>query len=233
MRDPREQGVTLIELMIVVAIIGVLAMTSAPSFVRYFLREDARSNTQTIARILSQARQLAVDRSRNYFVIFSNPLIFQNPGGGGAPQIANIVEDVDGDWLLSGPDTQTPVFGFESTNPQVTGYGAGPASPYTAAIVPPEDQAAPGIGPTLAAIDLTGRSSTFPNAPFNLAPTVGFNPQGIAVSLATPNVPGSGAGGIYVTDNDKSVYAVIVLPLGGIRVRALQPNADPAQTVWR
>ncbi|MFQ5513576.1 MAG: Tfp pilus assembly protein FimT/FimU [Myxococcota bacterium] len=233
LRRRRELGFTVTELMIVVAILGILSAMAAPSFARYFLREDTRANTQKIARILSEARQLAIDRGRNQFVIFSNPLIFQNPGGGGAPQIATMVEDVDGDFLLSAPDLQRPIFAFENTHPNVTAYGAGAAAPHGNATFPPEDAAAAAVGPNLAALAATGRGSTFPNAPFNFNPTVGFNPRGIPVSLATPTNPGSGAGAVYITDNDKSVYAVILLPLGGVRVRALQPNANPAQTVWR
>jgi hypothetical protein len=52
-------------------------------------------------------------------------------------------------------------------------------------------------------------------------PAIGFNSQGIPVSLATPTQWGTGAGAYYITDNYRSVYAVVVLPLGGIRVRVL------------
>ncbi len=46
------------------------------------------------------------------------------------------------------------------------------------------------------------------------------------MDLNTPGNPGSGAGTFYVTDNNKTVYAVALLPLGGVRVRVLDSSTN-------
>ena len=226
-----QAGFTMIELMIVVAIMAIISAIAAPSFTRYQRREDARRNAQNIGRIISEARSRAIDRSRNHFLIFSNPLVFQVAGGGGAPSIATLVEDVDGDWqITTPPDTTQLFFAADGTDATVSGYGLTPWPFYDAAPVPPEDQPAAGPPANLGA--LAGRSSTFPNASFNALPTLGFTPQGLPVAVNGAATPGSGAGAVYVTDNQSSVYAAIVLPLGGVRVRVLD-GSNPAQLVWR
>ena len=60
-------------------------------------------------------------------------------------------------------------------------------------------------------------------------PVVAFSPQGAAVAADTPAEWGTGAGGIYVTDNDDTVVAVLVMPLGSVKMQKL----DPASGEWR
>jgi prepilin-type N-terminal cleavage/methylation domain-containing protein len=222
-----QHGFTLIEAMVVAGIIAVLSAMAVPIFHRYTIRESARSNAQELARVLAEARSLAIDTGLNHFVIFSNPLLFRTAVG--APQIAQVVRDIDGNWGLGPADRSQAFYSTPNTHPNVTAYTFG--APFGGTALPPEDaQAAnPGFA-TLDAVGL-GNGSTFPNAPFNFNPTVGFTTQGIPVNLNTPGQPGSGAGAFYVTDNYNAVYAVILLPLGGVRVRALNANVAPA--VWQ
>jgi hypothetical protein len=52
-------------------------------------------------------------------------------------------------------------------------------------------------------------------------PVAAFSPQGAAVAVDTPAEWGTGAGGIYVTDNEDTVLAVLVMPLGSVTMRKL------------
>jgi prepilin-type N-terminal cleavage/methylation domain-containing protein len=224
-----QQGFSLIELVIVVGIIAIVAAMAAPSLSDYLIREDTRSNAQKIAHILAEARERAIDTGLNHFVIFSNPLQFRIPGVDGAPQIAQVVRDIDGNWGFGPADRADAFYAVRNTHPNVTAYG--PASPHSNATLAPEDAQA--TNPFFADLNAVGagNGSTFPNAPFNFNPTVGFNTQGIPVNLNTPGVPGSGAGAFYVTDSRNAVYATVLLPLGGVHVRTL--NASFAPMVWQ
>ena len=210
-------GFSVIELMVVVAIIGILTAMVAPSLRSFGNRESARANAQNIAAILAETRALAIDQGRNYMVLFSAPTVLRNPITGVSPPIAQIVQDVNGDWAIGGPDVVRNVFASQDTKPNVSAYGLGGAAPFGTSPTAPED--VPGGG--VADLSTLAGGTTFPL--FAGAPAVGFTPRGIPVDLNTTNTPGSGAGAFYITDNNKTVYATVLLPLGGTRVRVLDP----------
>ena len=224
-----QRGFTLIELMVVAAIIAILSAVAGPMFHRMGIREDARSNAEAIARVLATARARAMDTGINHFVVFSNPLVFATPGGGDALQIAQIVRDIDGNWGQGPADTVEPFLAAQGTHPNVSVVAAG--SPFGGSPLPVEDinTTNPAIN-VLDDVALLGNGTTFDNAPGGFAPTVGFNAQGIPVSLLSTAEWGSGAGAVYLTDNHHAVYAVILLPLGATRVRVLDISQAPA--VW-
>jgi type II secretory pathway pseudopilin PulG len=66
------------------------------------------------------------------------------------------------------------------------------------------------------ASDATENGSTFPSSSDAGVPAIAFNEQGIAVSLDSPGQWGSGAGSIYLTDNQNAVYAASVSPMGEV-----------------
>lgn len=196
-----ERGVTLIEMGIVLAIIAVMSSLAAPALGRYFRRQDARSHTAKIASVLSEARSRAVKDGNNFFVLFNT---------GGVLGQLRIVDDDNNDWQEGAGEQARTVSWDPGSHPQVTLYGALPGPPAANAV--PED----GGG----AIPVTG--TTLPIDPITALPAVGFNSRGIPVALATPNNWSTGAGSLYITDNSDVVYAVTLLPLGGVRVRAFE-----------
>jgi type II secretory pathway pseudopilin PulG len=58
------------------------------------------------------------------------------------------------------------------------------------------------------------------------APTIAFNERGIPVSPDSPQDWGSGAGAVYMTDNEKAVYAAVVSPLGEVSLVRYDANAQ-------
>lgn len=215
----RTAGFSLMELMVVIAIIAIVSALVVPALQSYGLRESARANAQNLAAILAETRGRAIDQGTNYLVFFANPLTLRNPFGP-TPPIAQIVQDVDGDWLNSPGDVVQNVFAYQDTRAAVSVYGVGGAPPFGTAPLSPEDFSGTAI-PDLASL---ANGTTFPT--FAGAPALGFTPRGVPVDLNNPNNPGSGAGAVYLTDNNKTVYATVLLPLGGVRVRVLDPNLN-------
>ena len=213
-----SSGFSLLELMVVVAIIAIVSAMVAPSLQAYSVRESARSNAQNIAAVLAEARSRAIDEGRNYIVLFTTPMVLSNPITGISAPIAQVVQDVNNNWVVNGgTDVIRNVFAAPGTKPAVTPYGVGGVPPYNTSPLAPED--VPGGG--LADLSALANGTTFPN--FAGSPAVGFTPRGIPVNLNTTTVPGSGAGAFYITDNNKTVYAAVLMPLGGVRVRVLDP----------
>jgi prepilin-type N-terminal cleavage/methylation domain-containing protein len=195
-------GFTLIELAIVLAVVAILTAFVVPSFDAYARRSDARKHVQKIASALQDARSQAVRDGNNVIVLFD---------ADGVPGQLTLIDDDDNDWTADGGEITRSVPWDSDVHPMVTSYGASSTPPSAAAV--PEDGGGTIPGNTTFAIDLvTG------------LPAVGFNPQGIPVALDTPNDWSTGAGSYYITDGDQAVYAVTLLPLGGVRVRVYRPT---------
>jgi type II secretory pathway pseudopilin PulG len=205
---------TLLEILIVVAIVGILIALSVPTMGQYFRRQDARYHAQKIASALLQARGNAIKEGNNYFVHFD--------WNGNQGQV-RVVDDDDNNWGLNGTELVRMVIWDPSNDPQVTRYGAVGASPVIPTPCVPEDvNFAVCIANGGDIPDPAG--ATFP--PDLGVPAVGFNPRGMPVDLNTPNTWGSGAGSYFITDNNTTVYAVTLLPLGGVRVRAYEAGTQ-------
>ena len=69
-RQVQEQGWSLAELLVVLAIMGVMTMLAGPSYQTLTARAQARSATAEIASELRLARQLAMARRERLRVIF-------------------------------------------------------------------------------------------------------------------------------------------------------------------
>jgi prepilin-type N-terminal cleavage/methylation domain-containing protein len=211
-----RHGFTLIELMIVVAIIGLVAMLAAPKLAAYRTREDARAFAETIRGALSEARSQAVDLGHPTFVLFNDPNVAEWEDGAAAL----IVDDADGTFAISTGDRAWIRHPRPGLINKVGLYGIGGTSPSGNATPPAEDPAAPSDLSSLT------QASSFGIDPTTGVPAVGFTTQGIPVDLNTPTAFGSGGGAIYVTDNESMVLAIILEPLGSVRVRVLQPGSS-------
>ncbi len=66
----REQGWSLTELLMVLAIMGLMTLLAAPNYQTWVARSQARSATVEIASELRLARQLAMARRERVLVIF-------------------------------------------------------------------------------------------------------------------------------------------------------------------
>ncbi len=215
----RRQGFTIIELLIVVAIVAVISMLAAPKLTQYRLREDARALADAYRGALSEARSLAITRGRPHFVLFNAPAIPEWVDD----SIALIVDDADSSFTITvgdAFDSPEPRPGLLTTQIGLYGVGSQSTSPFKDATPPAEDQAAP------ADLESVSQGSSFDTDPATGVPAVGFTTQGIPVSMQTTTTFGSGAGAIYVTDNAGLVFAVILEPLGAVRIRALRPGTS-------
>ena len=67
----RKYGFTLLELMIVIAVMGILAAIAAPNFMNYMAQRRLNGATRMVMSDLMNARMLAVTLNRNVQVTFS------------------------------------------------------------------------------------------------------------------------------------------------------------------
>jgi prepilin-type N-terminal cleavage/methylation domain-containing protein len=63
-----QRGFTLAELMVVVAVIGILAVVGTPLFLSYLQASQTRGAAQEVATLLHRARQMAIANNTSYRV---------------------------------------------------------------------------------------------------------------------------------------------------------------------
>ena len=106
-RKHRESGFTLIELMIVVAIIGIASALAIPSYTQWKSDHDLREAVSEFSSNLNLARVVAMNRNRQATVTI------QLTGG-----LINV----------SGTAAGTPIFSPQTLNQSVTGLPSGTAN---------------------------------------------------------------------------------------------------------
>jgi prepilin-type N-terminal cleavage/methylation domain-containing protein len=215
-----QAGLTLIELVTVLAIVGIVSSLGLVALRGYNRHEDTRRAATTVAGLLTRARSEAIAGGRMTFVLFGEPtdgsLAF-DPG-----QYAAFVIDEDGDGKVGAADAVTKVFLPTGINPDVTSYGAHGLTALKTTALPDADESQQVPVGDLTALNA---GTTIPIDPTLGVPVVAFSPQGSPVTIASPSNWGSGAGGVYLTDNDKMVLAVLVQPLGDVRTMAFDTGS--------
>ena len=63
-----QRGVTLAELITIVAIVGIVSAAAMPLFMTFLRAMETRGASQELATLLQQARELAISRNINYTV---------------------------------------------------------------------------------------------------------------------------------------------------------------------
>lgn len=213
----RRSGFTIVELMTVVAIVGILTALGAPLLNQFFVDQHAKHAARAVADLLVLARSEAVRTGRNQIVFFQtdadgNALV--NAAGSGIPAL--LLQDDAGasNGKIDAGERRVDLQAEPNVN-----WGVGHAT-----------------GPAPGDADPNGKfatGQTFRNAAGAAAKWVVFRPDGVprafsAVGAYAEAGVGTGNGALYLT-NGRRDYAVILSALGGVRVSSW----DVAQARWR
>lgn len=207
----RQRGMTLLELMVVVGLVGVMAAVGAPLLDDYFDMQRARGAAREIASSLTLARAEAI-RTGNAHIVFltasatpappatdpagtalDGPVVVLNDGA--PPTAANCVID-GGEARRAVQAVDGVAWGFS-----LSGGAAAPGDVGAGAINTGSSFATP-----------AGAATTW----------VMFRPDGVPVAFdnaCNQGTVGSGGGAIYITNGFRD-YAVVLTPLGGVRVHS-------------
>jgi prepilin-type N-terminal cleavage/methylation domain-containing protein len=216
----RSAGFTAIEIMIVVAIIGIFAALAIPSWRAYQANLQLKAAARTVANAFSYARSRALATGNRHVVVFAvDPLSPNDVCGNaiensqGVPVPVLVYEDNDGGAANCC---------FDAGEERVAEYAVPNVSWGVTGAVPQAGEDA-GLGDYL-----TGSSFAQPDG--TDAAWVSFGPDGIPVAFNAAcnfGTTGTGAGAVYLTNGQRN-YAVVLNPLGTSNVE----RYDPAQATW-
>jgi prepilin-type N-terminal cleavage/methylation domain-containing protein len=216
-------GMTLLELMIAVAIVGILAAVGVPQLERFFANQRLKSAARSVADAFLLARGEAIRTGDPHIVFLSagNP-----PATDPAGTDLGIDPSTGATWpalvLDDGPaaGSNCQIDPGEGTSTVSSQRGVSWGFSLAGGVAAPDDTGA-GRGGDPA----TG--STFVDATNNPVTWVMFRGDGIPVTFdAACNLSpiGDGGGAVYLTNGQRD-YAVVLSPLGAVRVHAWNVGA--------
>jgi prepilin-type N-terminal cleavage/methylation domain-containing protein len=209
----RETGFTISELVIVLAIIGVVASMGVPQAQRWISDSDASATARSIANAFYIARSDAIRTG-------TNQIVFLGVAGAG---------DVAGNPLLDGEGNPVPLLILNDGAPGSANQNCTIDAAETTRTIPAEQGMSWGFalaGGIKAPEDDTAQpiasGSSFARPNGAAASWVLFGPDGtpMAFDAACNTAPvGSGNGAVYFTNGTRD-YAVVLNPMGGVRVHS-------------
>jgi prepilin-type N-terminal cleavage/methylation domain-containing protein len=135
------QGFSLLEVMTVVAVLGILATFAFPSTRRMLDRQQAKASATQVAGLLNDARSHALSEGTPHLVYFNPPEV-QADGSCGAMAVE--VRDADHSYSITDGDQQREFRLSDSACKKVTPYGEAtdPSAELAAVPLPADDRAA-------------------------------------------------------------------------------------------
>jgi prepilin-type N-terminal cleavage/methylation domain-containing protein len=135
LRNKSQRGFTLIELMIVVAIIGILAAVAIPKFLDY-MKKGKRSEAELNLNAINKAADSEYAENASYPVATANA----TPAQACCAQAGKKCAVVQADWVSANPAVPTAwdMLGFEMTQPfyfQYTYTSAAPGTTFVATAI--------------------------------------------------------------------------------------------------
>jgi type II secretory pathway pseudopilin PulG len=245
-------GYTVVEALTVVGAMGVVAAFSAPSIMNFKAVQEVQAATSEVGGMLQRVRTRAAAEAVPHLILFQK----EDVSGGERSAFALIVRDNDRTYSLTPPDDVETFKLDPRLRPEIRQYGEGDAAPiYETMLAPTEDRSttvdnsgsgSSGSGSSGSGSSGSGSSgssrllrevvkevatngTTFEVAADAGVPALAFNERGIPVSLESPQDWGSGAGAVYLTDNENAVYAAVLSPLGEISLS----RYDPKTSSWK
>jgi type II secretory pathway pseudopilin PulG len=208
-------GISLLEIVVVVAIIGVVLLVAMPSMDRWFAEQRLKAAARAGADLIMLARAEAIRTGTPHVVFFGvdpDGNTMTGPNGDFAPLLA-VAESVTENLTAEGNEIS---WGAVHATAKVATDNGGESLP---SFTPPASP--PPSGSTFKDPNGTGRMDWLM-----------FRPDGIPVvfdgdsgDCGNVGPAGQGGGAIYIT-NGKRDYSVVVSPLGNVRVHVWQPHAN-------
>ncbi len=190
MRSKSQNGFTLIELMIVVAIMGIASLVTVPRFIDWLEDIRVKDAARGVADAFALARVEAIRNQNNQIVSFqSNTTV-------------TILDDTDNDGVADVGESVTTVTAQQGVTP-----GASAALSNVPGDPDPQNEFSNGL--TFIGLDSNPTNS------LAFLPT-GI-PVVFSTSPFTPGAVGSGSGGVYLT-NGRRDYAIVLNAMGGVAV---------------
>jgi Tfp pilus assembly protein FimT len=230
-RSRGAAGISLLEIMVVVAIIGVILLVTMPSMDRWFAEQRLKGAARAGADLIMLARSEAIRTGTPHVLFFGVDPDGNNmtdPNGDFAPVLA-VSESVTENCRI---DANEPTEHMTAPNDNNISWGVVHATAKVAtdmggeslpSFTPPSSP--PPSGSTFKDPNGTGRMDWLMFRPDGM-PVVFDGDSGDCGNVGPA---GKGGGALYIT-NGKRDYGIVISPLGTVRVHVWEPHANDWST---